>query len=109
MQMEYQLVRPTASGMMLICGCQDLAWEAPLAAPWKCVQTDVFEETGDSRQPCSEIKHNFLRCRQRRLFEELREAIIANNGYVVGTFSYADIVMTVAANTIDPVGPPISK
>ena len=45
------------TGMVLNRGRQDLAWEEPLkAAPWKRVQTDVFEETGDPRQPCFEIK-----------------------------------------------------
>ena len=33
----------------------------------------------------------------------------ANNGYVLGALSYADITMAVAANAIEPLGPPISK
>lgn len=33
----------------------------------------------------------------------------SNNGYVLGDFSYADITMAIAANTINPIGPPISK
>ncbi len=44
-----------------------------------------------------------------KTLQELREAVKANNGYVLGTFSYADITMAVAANAIDPIGPPISK
>ncbi|CAL5224600.1 g7311 [Coccomyxa viridis] len=44
-----------------------------------------------------------------KALQELREAVKANNGYVLGTFSYADITMAVAANAIDPIGPPISK
>lgn len=44
-----------------------------------------------------------------KALQELREAVRANNGFVLGAFSYADITMAVAANVIDPLGPPISK
>ena len=44
-----------------------------------------------------------------KALQELRGALKANNGYVLGEFSYADITMAVAANAIDPLGPPISK
>ena len=42
-------------------------------------------------------------------FLELRKALKANNDYVLGEFSYADITMAVALQAIEPVGPPISK
>lgn len=42
-------------------------------------------------------------------FREIREAINVNNGYILGTFSYADIAMAVACDTIEPLGPPLSK
>ena len=44
-----------------------------------------------------------------KALQELREAVRANNGYVLGGFSYADITMAVAASAIDPLGPPMSK
>ena len=44
-----------------------------------------------------------------KALQELREALEANDGYVLGTFSYADVTMAVAANAIEPLGPPISK
>ena len=44
-----------------------------------------------------------------KALQELREALKANNGYVLGTFSYADVTMAVAANAIEPLGPPTSK
>ena len=42
-------------------------------------------------------------------FLELRKTLKANNDYVLGEFSYADITMAVALQAIEPVGPPISK
>lgn len=42
-------------------------------------------------------------------FLELRKALKANKGYVLGRFSYADITMAVALQAVEPVGPPISK
>ena len=40
---------------------------------------------------------------------ELRKALKANKGYVLGEFSYADVTMAVALQAVEPVGPPISK
>ena len=39
-------------------------------------------------------------------FEQLREAISSNNGYILGSFTYADIAMAVACDRIEPLGPP---
>ncbi|CAL5224599.1 g7310 [Coccomyxa viridis] len=44
-----------------------------------------------------------------KALQDLRAAVEANNGYVLGALSYADITMAVAANAIEPLGPPISK
>jgi hypothetical protein len=44
-----------------------------------------------------------------KALQELRNAVRAHNGFVLGAFSYADITMAVAANVIDPLGPSISK
>ena len=44
-----------------------------------------------------------------KALQELREAVRVNNGYVLGDFSYADVTMAVAANAIEPLGPPVSK
>ncbi|EIE23059.1 hypothetical protein COCSUDRAFT_53495 [Coccomyxa subellipsoidea C-169] len=43
------------------------------------------------------------------VLRDLQEAIKANGGYVLGSFTYADIAMAVAVQTIEPVGPPFTK
>ncbi len=46
----------------------------------------------------------------RTILQELRTAIKGGGGYVVGGhFTYADITMAVAANAINPIGPPFVK
>ncbi|BDA49991.1 hypothetical protein COCOBI_15-1190 [Coccomyxa sp. Obi] len=45
----------------------------------------------------------------RAVLKSLRAAIKENNGYVLGSFTYADITMAVAVQVVAPVGPPFSK
>ncbi|CAL8465486.1 g5022 [Coccomyxa elongata] len=45
----------------------------------------------------------------RAVLKSLRAAIEENNGYVLGSFTYADITMAVAVQVVAPVGPPFTK